>query len=222
MYLIALTGGIAAGKSVIGARLAELGAVHIDADELAREVVEPGEPALTRITEEFGPTVIGVDGALDRSALAAIVFSDPAKRALLNAITHPAVRARAKKLMAEAVARNPSAVVVYDVPLLIETGPVEGYDLVVVAMASETVRLRRLTEMRGMSLDEARGRIAAQATDEQRRAVADVVIATGGTMEETLAQIDELWGRVVESAASASRGSAHDSTSGCADGLQQG
>ena len=222
MYLIALTGGIAAGKSVIGARLAELGAVHIDADELAREVVEPGEPALARITEQFGPTVIGVDGALDRSALAAIVFSDPAKRALLNAITHPAVRARAKKLMAEAEARNPSAVVVYDVPLLIETGPVEGYDLVVVAMASETVRLRRLTEMRGMSLDEARGRIAAQATDEQRRAVADVVIATGGTMEETLAQIDELWGRVVESAASASRGSAHDSSSGCADGLQQG
>ena len=222
MYLIALTGGIAAGKSVIGARLAELGAVHIDADELAREVVEPGEPALARITEEFGPTVIGVDGALDRSALAAIVFSDPAKRALLNAITHPAVRARAKKLMAEAEAQNPSAVVVYDVPLLIETGPVEGYDLVVVAMASETVRLRRLTEMRGMSLDEARGRIAAQATDEQRRAVADVVIATGGTMEETLAQIDELWARVVESAASASRGSARDSSSGCADGLQQG
>ena len=222
MYLIALTGGIAAGKSVIGARLAELGAVHIDADELAREVVKPGEPALARITEEFGPTVIGVDGALDRSALAAIVFSDPAKRALLNAITHPAVRARAKKLMAEAEAQNPSAVVVYDVPLLIETGPVEGYDLVVVAMASETVRLRRLTEMRGMSLDEARGRIAAQATDEQRRAVADVVIATGGTMEETLAQIDELWARVVESAASASRGSARDSSSGCADGLQQG
>ena len=222
MYLIALTGGIAAGKSVIGARLAELGAVHIDADELAREVVEPGEPALARITEEFGPTVISVDGALDRSALAAIVFSDPAKRALLNAITHPAVRARAKKLMAEAEAQNPSAVVVYDVPLLIETGPVEGYDLVVVAMASETVRLRRLTEMRGMSLDEARGRIAAQATDEQRRAVADVVIATGGTMEETLAQIDELWARVVESAASASRGSARDSSSGCADGLQQG
>ena len=222
MYLIALTGGIAAGKSVIGARLAELGAVHIDADELAREVVEPGEPALARITEEFGPTVIGVDGALDRSALAAIVFSDPAKRALLNAITHPAVRARAKKLMAEAEAQNPSAVVVYDVPLLIETGPVEGYDLVVVAMASETVRLRRLTEVRGMSLDEARGRIAAQATDEQRRAVADVVIATGGTMEETLAQIDELWARVVESAASASRGSARDSSSGCADGLQQG
>ena len=124
--------------------------------------------------------------------------------------------------MAEAEARNPSAVVVYDVPLLIETGPVEGYDLVVVAMASETVRLRRLAEMRGMSLHEARGRIAAQATDEQRRAVADVVIATGGTMEETLAQIDELWARVVESPASASRGSARDSSSGCADGLQQG
>ena len=105
---------------------------------------------------------------------------------------------------------------------MLADGDLDGYDLVVVAMASETVRLGRLTEMRGMSLDEARGRIAAQATDEQRRAVADVVIATGGTMEETLAQIDELWARVVESPASASRGSAHDSSSGCADGLQQG
>ena len=201
MYLIALTGGIAAGKSVIGARLAELGAVHIDADELAREVVAPGEPALARIVEQFGPSVIGVDGALDRSTLGAIIFSDPAQRAHLNAITHPMVRARAKKLMAEAEAANPTAVVVYNVPLLVETGPVEGYDLVVVAMASEDVRLSRLTDVRGMSLDEARGRIAAQATDEQRRAVADVVITTGGTMDETLAQIDELWARVVASPA---------------------
>ena len=201
MYLIALTGGIAAGKSVIGARLAELGAVHIDADELAREVVAPGEPALARIVEQFGPSVIGVDGALDRATLGAIIFSDPAQRALLNAITHPMVRARAKKLMAEAEAANPTAVVVYNVPLLVETGPVEGYDLVVVAMASEDVRLSRLTDVRGMSLDEAHGRIAAQATDEQRRAVADVVITTGGTMDETLAQIDELWARVVASPA---------------------
>lgn len=212
MYLIALTGGIAAGKSVVSARMAEHGAIVVDADKLAREVVEPGEPALARIAQEFGPAVIGPDGELDRSALGAIVFSDPDKRSLLNEITHPAVRARAKQRMVEAEAADPRAVVVYDVPLLVESGPVDGYDLVVVVMATEATRLGRLTRLRGMTVDEARGRIAAQATDEERRAAAGVIIDTDGTMQETLAQVDAVWSQA--SAAAKSGPSVSDSAGG--------
>ena len=193
MYLIGLTGGIASGKSVIGRRLAEHGAAHIDADLLAREVVEPGTPGLRAIAEEFGRSVIDADGRLDRAALGAIVFADSNKLALLNSITHPAVQVLARERMAAATERDPDAVIVYDVPLLVEGGPVRDYDLVVVAHASENTRIDRLVELRGMSHGEAVRRIGAQATDEERLAAADVVIDTNGTLEETLAQVDELW-----------------------------
>ncbi len=196
MYLIGLTGGIAAGKSVVASRLAGLGAVHIDADHLAREAVAPGTPGLRAIAEEFGPEVISADGTLDRPALAVIVFADPAKRRLLESITHPAVRAEAGRRMAEAASADPGAIVVYDVPLLVESGPPHRYDSVVVVHAPQDVRLRRLVELRGMDVAEAERRISAQATDEERLAVADVVIDTTGTMEATLEQVDALWARL--------------------------
>ena len=198
MFLLGLTGGIAAGKSVVARRLVELGAVHVDADVLAREVVEPGTPGLAAIAERFGPGVIAADGSLDRPALGAIVFSDDAARADLNAITHPAVWRRAQELFAEAEARDPHAVVVYDVPLLVEAMRERsfGFDLVVVVHADRAERIRRLVEVRGMSPQEAEGRVAAQASDAERLAVADVVIDTNGTMDETIAAVDALWERV--------------------------
>lgn len=190
MYLIGLTGGIAAGKSTIARRLAERGAVHLDADQLARAVVEPGEPALAQITERFGDAVLAEDGSLNRAALGAIVFADPAALADLNAIVHPAVRARTEALFAAAEAATPGAIVVYDVPLLVEAALPYPFDRIVVAEAPAAERVRRMVEERGMSEEEARRRIANQATDAQRRERADVVIPTGGTMEETLAATD--------------------------------
>jgi len=195
MYLIGLTGGIASGKSTVSARLAERGAVVVDADVLAREVVEPGTPALAAIAEQFGPGVLADDGSLDRAALGAVVFSDPEMRLRLNAITHPAVWRRARELFAAAEARDPRAIVVYDVPLLVEAAgdrPI-AFDLVVVVDASAETRRRRLVELRGMSDDEARRRIASQATDAERLAIADVVIHSDGPIEETLAAADALY-----------------------------
>lgn len=191
MYLIGLTGGIAAGKSTIARRLAEHGAVHLDADQIAREVVEPGTPALELIAERFGPSVIGDHGELNRPALGTIVFADPAALADLNAIVHPAVRRRTEGLFQEAEAREPGAVVVYDVPLLVEAKLPYAFDTVVVAEAPESQRIQRMVEERGMDPAEAQRRIANQATDEQRRERADVVIPTGGTIAETIAATDE-------------------------------
>lgn len=193
MKLIALTGGIASGKSTIARRLSERGAVHIDADQLAREVVAPGAPALEGIRERFGDSVFAADGALDRAALGARVFGDPAQLAQLNGVVHPAVRALAAQRIAAAVAADPDAVIVYDVPLLVEANVQMPWDLVVVAEAPEETRVRRMVELRGMPRDEAVRRIANQASDEERRSVADVVIDTGGTEADTLAQADELW-----------------------------
>jgi dephospho-CoA kinase len=200
MYLIGLTGGIASGKSAVSSRLAELGAVVVDADVLAREVVEPGTPALAAIAEQFGPHVLADDGTLDRPALGAIVFSDPEKRLLLNSITHPAVWRRARELFAAAEARDPRAVVVYDVPLLVEAAgdrPI-AFDLVVVVHASVETRLRRLVELRGMTEDEARHRIGSQASDAERLAIADVVIDSDGELEQTLAAADALYERTLQ------------------------
>ena len=195
MYLIGLTGGIASGKSSVAARLAERGAVVVDADKVAREVVEPGTPALAAIADHFGPGVLTADGSLDRAALGAIVFSDPEQRLVLNGITHPAVWERTRALIAEAEARDPGAVVVYDVPLLLEgkgKRPIE-FDLVVVVDASAATRLRRLVELRGLTEQEAKHRIDSQATDAERLAIADVVIDSDGALERTLAQADALW-----------------------------
>jgi len=198
MYLIGLTGGIASGKTVVATRFAELGAVVVDADVLAREVVEPGTDGLAAIAREFGDSVISADGTLDRPALGAIVFSDDKARLALNAITHPAVWRRARELFDQAEARDPEAVIVYDVPLLAEAAadrPIR-FDRVVVVHASAETRLTRLVELRGLDEADARRRLSAQATDAERLALADDVIDSDGGMQHTLDQVDALWARI--------------------------
>lgn len=190
MRWVGLTGGIGSGKSAVAARLAELGAVVIDSDRLAREVVAPGTDGLAEVVARFGPQVLAADGALDRPALGKVVFGDEAARRDLESIIHPRVRARAAEL---AMAAPPDAVVVNDVPLLIEAGLADQYELVVVVFADEATRLARLVRDRGMTEAEARARIAAQATDEQRRAVADVSIVNDGTLDELRAAVDDVW-----------------------------
>jgi dephospho-CoA kinase len=193
--LIALTGGIASGKSTVAARLAELGAVVVDADALSREVVEPVDPALDAIREAFGQGVLHADGRLDRPALGRIVFGDAAARQRLNGIVHPAVVRRSHELFAAALARDPRTVVVYDVPLIDARG-VGEFERIVVADAPAEVRLRRLVDLRGMAEEDARARIAAQLDDDARRALASDLIDTGGTLEHTLEQTDAFWRRV--------------------------
>jgi len=190
---VGLTGGIASGKSVVAARLGEHGAVVIDADAIAREVVEPGTPALDRIAEEFGPAVMTPDGRLDRTALGAIVFADPAKLAVLNGITHPAVRELSHRRFEEAGEADPESVVVYDVPLLTEARGKDEFDTVVVVSAPEEVRIERMVSLRGMSREEAENRLRAQVPEDQRLALADHVIESGGTLDETLSQADDVW-----------------------------
>ena len=199
MYLVGLTGGIASGKSAVAKRLSEHGAVVVDADAVAREVVEPGTEGLAHIAEEFGPSVIGADGSLDRAALGAIVFSDPERRAILNAITHPAVWKRSHQLFDAAPA---DAVVVYDVPLLAEGTRVDEFDLVVVVDADAETRIGRMVELRGMSREEATRRIGSQASGAERLAIADVVIDSNGTLDETFRQADVLWEDLAASARS--------------------
>lgn len=196
MPLIALTGGIASGKSTIARRLTEHGAVVVDADALVREVQAPGSPVLSAIAAEFGPEMVRDDGALDRQALGAVVFADADARDRLNAIVHPAVHAESVRRFAEAFADDPGAVVVYDVPLLAEARRGGSWDRIVVAHAPAAVRARRLVELRGMTRAEAEARIAAQASDQERLALADDVVDTGGTIEDTLAQVDALWSRL--------------------------
>jgi dephospho-CoA kinase len=195
VQIIALTGGIASGKSTVSNRLAEHGAVIVDADRLAREVVEPGTSGLEAIRRRFGDAVIAQDGTLDRPALGSVVFSDPTALSDLNAITHPAVWRAALDRFAEAEAADDQAVVVYDVPLLVEASPDRPlrFDRVVVVEAERAERIRRLVADRGMSEQDAVRRIGAQADDEQRRAVADVVIDNNGTRDELLQRVDALW-----------------------------
>jgi dephospho-CoA kinase len=186
---IGLTGGIGSGKSTVSALLAAHGAVIVDADRIAREVVEPGTPGLERIIEAFGDGVLEADGSLDRAALAAVVFADPDARRQLDGIVHPLVRARAREM---AAAAPPDAVVVHDVPLLVETGQASSYDLVLVVEADPATRVSRLVQ-RGLTAEDARARIEAQASDDQRRAVADVVLHNGGTPEQLAEQVDRFW-----------------------------
>jgi dephospho-CoA kinase len=196
MLRIGLTGGIGSGKSTVSALLAERGAVIVDADVIAREVVERGTPGLAAVAGAFGEGVLAADGSLDRPALAAVVFADPEARRRLDGIVHPLVRARATEL---AAAAPEGAVVVHDVPLLVETGQAGAYDLVLVVAAEMETRVARLVR-RGLTEDDARARIAAQASDEQRRAVADVVLDNSGTPEELAAQVDRFWRERVEPA----------------------
>lgn len=190
MLRVGLTGGIGAGKSAVAKRLAERGAVIIDADRLAREVVAAGTDGLAEVVAAFGPEVLGADGELDRPALGQRVFTDEAARKQLEAIIHPRVRARTAELTAGAPA---DAVVVNDVPLLVETGLSPAYHLVLVVSASEPTRTRRLIETRGMTAGQAADRISAQADDAHRQAAADVVIDNNAGLAELDAQVDRLW-----------------------------
>ncbi|ROP41092.1 dephospho-CoA kinase [Saccharothrix texasensis] len=189
MLRVGLSGGIGSGKSTVAGRLAEHGAVVIDADRLAREVLEPGTDGLREVVEAFGADVLGADGALDRPALAAKVFGDEQALATLNGITHPRIAARTGELIAAAPA---DAIVVHDVPLLVEKDMAPLYHLVVIVHADLDQRLVRLRD-RGMAEEDARRRIAAQADDERRRAVADVWLDNSGTPDLVLARVDALW-----------------------------
>jgi dephospho-CoA kinase len=187
---VGLTGGIGAGKSEVSARLAALGAVIIDADAVAREVVAPGTPGLAAVVTAFGPGVLAVDGSLDRPRLGEIVFADAGLLAQLNAIVHPLVSQRMLQLEAEAPA---GAVVVHDVPLLAENGLAGLYDVVVVVDVPAEVQLDRLVRLRGMPADQARARLAAQASREQRLAIADIVVDNSGPLADLDAQVAGLW-----------------------------
>jgi dephospho-CoA kinase len=206
VYLIGLTGGIASGKSTVARRLVEHGAVHIDADDLARRVVAPGSPALAAIVYEFGPDVLRHDGTLDRLKLGGLVFGDDAARAKLNAIVHPAVRALSGKLIEKAEREDPDAVVVYDVPLLVEAAVDYPFDLVVVTNAPKRTQVKRLVEERGLDPIQAEARVDAQVGNAERLAVADVVIDTDGSMAHTMSQTDALWHRVMKERAGRSVG----------------
>lgn len=196
MPLIALTGGIASGKSTIARRLAERGAVVVDADAIVRDVQQPGSPVLAAIAAEFGDDAIRADGSLDRAALGARVFGDADAVRRLNAIVHPAVRVESARRFAQALAEDAGAVVVYDVPLLVEARAGDPWELVVVAAAPAEVRARRLVELRGMTAQDAAARIASQVSDDARLAIADVVIDTSGTIGDTLRQTDDVWDRL--------------------------
>ncbi|MGW1230305.1 dephospho-CoA kinase [Streptomyces sp. NPDC001478] len=198
MLTVGLTGGIGAGKSEVSRLLAGYGAVLIDADRIAREVVEPGTPGLAAVVEEFGTGILAPDGTLDRAGLGAIVFADSARLAALNAIVHPLVGARSAELEAAAA---PGSVVVHDVPLLTENGLAPLYDLVVVVDASPETQLDRLVRLRGMTEQEARARMAAQATREQRRAVADLLIDNDGPIEALEPRVREVWAELTRRAA---------------------
>jgi dephospho-CoA kinase len=190
MLRVGLTGGIGAGKSTVANRLAEHGAVLVDSDRIAREVVEPGTEGLAEVVAAFGKDVLNADGSLDRAALAAKAFAGEESRKRLNAIMHPRIGARTAELMAAA---KPDAVLVHDIPLLVEGGLAAAYHLVVVVDAPVEVRVRRLVAARGMTEEDARARIRAQATDEQRRAAADVWLDNGGAEDIVLADVDALW-----------------------------
>jgi dephospho-CoA kinase len=196
MQRIGLTGGIAAGKSVAAQRLAERGAVLIDYDLLARDAVAPGSGGLADVVAAFGDAVLTPDGALDRPALAGVVFADPAARERLNAVVHPVVRRLAAEREAAAAALDPAAVVVHDVPLLVETGRADAFHLVVVVQAPAVLRVERLVRTRDMDRTEAERRIAAQASDEERLAVADVVLDGSGAPDDLRAEVDALWDRL--------------------------
>ena len=196
MQRIGLTGGIAAGKSVAARRLAELGAVLIDSDVLAREAVAPGSAGLDSVAEEFGPGVLAPDGSLDRAALASIVFTDAAARARLDAIVHPIVRRLSAEQSAAAAAVDHGAVVVHDIPLLVETGQADAFHVLVVVHTPAVLRVERLVRLRGMDRAAAEARVAAQASDEERLAVADVVLDGAGSDDDLRAQVDALWDRL--------------------------
>lgn len=195
MLKIGLTGGIGSGKSTVSKKLDELGAFVVDADKIAREIVEPGEPALAELAETFDG-VLNEDGTLNRAELARQAFATREATKKLNSITHPRIRERTNELFAEAAAEG-EKVLVYDMPLLIENGEAERVDHVLVVDAPDDVRVQRLTEYRGLDEDDARARIDAQIDRETRLEVADTVLDNGGTIEDLLEQVERFWAEVV-------------------------
>jgi dephospho-CoA kinase len=195
VLLIGLTGGIGSGKSTVARLLERRGAVVIDADQLAREAVAKGTPGFDRVVATFGTTVLTPDGDLDRGALAARIFSDPAEKAALEAIVHPEVARRFGERVGSL--RTSDRVVVYVTPLLVELGLAPAFDVVIVVTASPHLRISRVASDRGLSPDDVRERMAAQATDEQRMEVADVLVDNDGSLAELEPQVDRLWGDLV-------------------------
>jgi dephospho-CoA kinase len=196
MKRLGLTGGIGSGKSTVARMLAERGAVVVDADQIARELVEPGGAALAELVTEFGPRILQADGSLSRGELAALAFSDPRATERLNAIMHPLIRAEAQRRIND----EPQAeVVVYDMPLLVETGQADLVDLVVVVDVPEAVQLDRAVRLRGLDEADVHRRMSVQASREDRLARADVVIDNSGGLPQTHEQVDQLWDRLVES-----------------------
>jgi len=187
---IGLTGGIASGKSLVASRLQELGAILVDADVIAREVVEPGTPGLEQVVGAFGTGILDASGRLDRPKLGSIVFQDPSQREVLNSIIHPLVREVAASIVASA---GPGDIVVQDIPLLVETGQGSNFHLVVVVDAPDEVRVKRMVDFRRMSKEDALARMASQATRAERMAAADVVLDNSGSRQELLDAVDELW-----------------------------
>lgn len=193
MQLIGLTGGIASGKSTVARRLAEHGAIVIDADQLARDVVEPGTDGLKQVAATFGESVIAADGSLDRKRLGEVVFGNDEARRQLEQILHPAIEAEFTRRFSEISHTHPDSVVVYDVPLLVEAKRDQHFDLILTTHATPQVQLDRLQRERGLDAESALARIAAQATDEQRIARANHVIDTSGSLSDTIAAVDALW-----------------------------
>ncbi len=198
--MVGLTGGIGSGKSAVSRLLASRGAVVVDADVVAREVVEPGTAGLAAVVEEFGPGVLADDGSLDRAALAAVVFADGGARTRLNALLHPVIGARTSELVEQARAAG-AAVVVHDVPLLVESGLARLYDVVVVVAATPATQLDRLVRLRGMTEPDARARIGSQAVLADRLAVATHVIDNDGPVRALVPQVDALWAALQQAAA---------------------
>ena len=199
MHTVGLTGGIGSGKSAVSRQLRSYGAVVVDADLVAREVVDVGTAGLAAVVEAFGPEVLREDGSLDRAALGRQVFADPDELARLNAITHPRIAERTGELFREA-AESGARVLVHDVALLVEHGLSRSYDAVVVVAASPRTQLDRLVRLRGMAEDEARARIAAQAPLEDKLAVATHVIRNDGPLEELAPQVEQVWAALQEAA----------------------
>jgi dephospho-CoA kinase len=196
--LIAVTGGIAAGKSSVCNRLRELGAHVESADELVRFVQRKGSPILEAIRERFGLGVIDESGELDRAALGRLIFEDADARRDLEKIVHPAIQAELSHRIDTITANDPNAVIVYDIPLLVESKRVDEFDSVIVLACDPDVRRQRLIDLRGMTADEADARIAAQATEVERMQVADWIIDTGESLEETIEQVDDVWADIVD------------------------
>jgi dephospho-CoA kinase len=190
MKRVGLTGGVASGKSTVSAILDELGAVLIDADVLAREAVAKGTDGLREVVEAFGPDLLTDEGELDRPAMGAVVFADPEKRKTLEAIIHPRVRARAAEIEATA---GPGDVVVHDIPLLAETGQAGGFDAVIVVDVPTETQVERMVELRGMTREDAEARVAAQASREERLAIATHVIDNTGTLDDLRGRVTEVY-----------------------------